>query len=238
LYDFGLFLNPGSELSKWDILKGNLVSTIPELLIGYAILPFMIGGLILYFVREKRLNLLMAILVFLCLLGFHLLELGQMKHHSYYMLPYLPFAAFLTAYAFHRLKKNMLIPGILIILIQMPLTKLRIDHRFTDKHAGIPTEFQKNAQLDSLRSNLDPNALSLVGPDPSGCIFLYYLQLKGYNAFGLSQIRDETEIAHALDSGIIEQIVLRSENPEYALPAFYVKEQQIGAFCIYRKSFQ
>ncbi|MBR9859620.1 hypothetical protein GYB22_02505 [bacterium] len=238
LYDFGLFVNSGESGDKFKILTSNLLSTIPELLIGYALLPLVLLGLIVFIYKSSLGSKFKALLVLSVLVTFHILELGQMRHHSYYMLPYIFISALAIAFAARYMIKVKL--GWLLVLLclaQIPLTKLRIDHRFNEVQSELPPEFLNESDLAQLKAELDGSEHALVGPDPSGCIYFYYLGVKGYNAFGLEQVSQETGIQKALAKGYIEVIALRKSQNHTFSEGFegFNKTAELGDFVVYKK---
>lgn len=200
LKDIGLRLNPLRSVHDFlELFQSNLISDFPELLIGY-------GGLILvllgafYLVKSTTQQTRAKIgIAFLGLLIYHVLESGQFKFHAYYMMPYVLFfgvlAGYGARYAMDRTQsRRMWIIPFLLIAVQPIITSARIDHRYTDDHRSeLPQEFLQPEQLDSLRDLVGNSHRVLVAPDPSGCVYFYHLQCKGWSFAKMDDVPDQTE---------------------------------------------
>jgi 4-amino-4-deoxy-L-arabinose transferase-like glycosyltransferase len=186
LYDYGIEIRSAKSFNEGiAILKRNLISDFPELIINYGSLLLVVAAVLL--VGKNRLRQRPAAFGFILLAfaytGFHLLELHQMRVHQYYMLPALiivvPIAA---AGAVLLYRKNKWRPVVLIALIAAPvLASVRIiPARWWRDDLGIPKEFVDPVKLKALQNAVPANTLVAAGPDPSGCIFFYFLNKKGY----------------------------------------------------------
>jgi 4-amino-4-deoxy-L-arabinose transferase-like glycosyltransferase len=178
------------------ILKRNLISDFPELLINYGSIIFVIAALIL--IGKRRLQTRPAVLGFILLalayFSYHVLELHQMRVHQYYMLPslifFIPLAAAGAALMYAKEKLRLVMT---VALISLPiLCAIRIiPARWIKSDLGIPTELADAASLQRLQNAVPKNKLVAVGPDPSGCIFFYFLDKKGYSFSHASKLQNE-----------------------------------------------
>lgn len=168
-----------------DILQGNLISTLPELLINYGSVIFFVAGLWILFYRKKYKNTLFPILLFwgigtLLYFFFEMNMIGTV--HDYYMFPFLPLLFIIVAYGTEKLvfqsAKIIRIVAFIALSI-LPVTAfLRADHRWNTANPG----FNKNllAYKNELRNAVPDSSLCIVGNDESPSIFLYYVNKKGW----------------------------------------------------------
>lgn len=187
LRDFGIEMRPVYNAGEaFNILKRNLISDFPELMLNYAGFILLIPACFLLqktkFSRWPALAGLMLLVP--AYAAYHLLELQQMRVHQYYMLPALifliPLAAAGAVYLFRNERLRAL--GILLLVAAPVLCAIRIiPARWQREDLGIPGEFANPAQLSALQKAVPDNALIVTGPDPSGCIFFYFLGKKGYS---------------------------------------------------------
>jgi len=196
LADFGLEVRSVSSLSTAaHILKDNIVSDVPELLLNFATSGFLLLGL-WSIVREQRWQQW----AFLPMLGwavvlaiYHWLELKQMADHQYYMLPHLP-VLLLVAVAgasWLRRQKGQVAAVLLgLLLVAQPiLAFVRIvPARWLRGANGLPAEFYNPAARAQLRTAVPDSALCVVGPDDSGCIDFYFLHKKGFGFSASDQL--------------------------------------------------
>ena len=190
LYDYGIEIRSAKSFTEGvAILKRNLISDFPELMINYGSTLLVFAALVL--IGRNRLRHRPAasgfILLALAYSCFHLLELHQMRVHQYYMLPALLFIVPLAAAGAVLLyRKNKWRPVVLLALIAAPvLASVRIiPARWWRDDLGIPKEFVNADQLKSLQEAVPKNKLVATGPDPSGCIHFYFLDKKGYSFDG------------------------------------------------------
>lgn len=182
-----LLVNKSNISNLIDILQGNLISTLPELLINYGSLLFFFVGLGILIFRKKYRNSLFSILLFwgLSVIVYFLFEMNMIGTvHDYYMFPFLPLLFIIVAYGadnliVHSRKKAFKIIG-LIALFVLPFTAyLRADHRWNIIDPG----FNKNLMVykDDLRKAVPDDKLCVVGNDESSYIFFYYINKKGWS---------------------------------------------------------
>ena len=240
LQDYGLFLNPAdSSREALAILKNNLLMDIPEQIIGYGLLPLVLLGFVLFFVKGSKTNRIMGFAC-LALFGlFHIMELKQMIYHAYYMMPYVLFGAVLAGYAMKVLKpKVATIMLLLLVPAQLFHSLNKIQPRYSDESADLPSEFLDKTSLNALQNAIGHSDNALVGPDPSGCIYFYFLECKGWNAFGNEQILEKDHIQAALKAGRIDCIAVRNMTPQLVerFRGAFPYDAQIGNFTVMRKT--
>ena len=117
-------------------------------------------------------------------LAYHILELNQMRVHQYYMLPALIFLVPMAAAGaifLYRMKNWKPVVSLLLIAAPVLATIRIIPARWWRDDLGIPKEFADKNQLKELQTAVPENAMIVTGPDPSGCIFFYFLNKKGYS---------------------------------------------------------
>jgi len=185
LSDIGLTFNPETDIKEGlSILISNLTSSLPELILNYASFILLIAAGYFLIVRKKG-NAVVRISFFIwafIFVVFHLFELERMKHHDYYMMAYMPILAIASAYGgFHLLNSKFKKLAVLLILLQPVLAFARIvPSRFASEETGANKVFYKQDELKKLQELVPNNALCVVGPDDSRCIYFYFLRKKGF----------------------------------------------------------
>lgn len=211
LEDFGITFRPESDWKKGlSTITQNLVSDLPDLLLNYASYVLFIIGIYFFFKNRfwKSKWFLPMGLWTTALIAYHIIELAQMNVHSYYMMPYLPVLFLIVAYGvkhFSLKNPNSLLLVILLIISPI-LTGLRIiPSRFTKTNPGIPLELYNSNTRTELINAAPQNALCIVGPDISGCIYFYHLEKKGFGFNELSELNqnlgNETRIENYIHRG-------------------------------------
>ncbi len=200
LEDFGITFRPEGDLLKGlQTIIQNLTSDLPDLLLNYfSFFLFLIS--IYYFFKNKfwKSFWFLPMLVYtLALIAYHIIELAQMNVHSYYMMPYYPVLFLMIGYAVkNSYDKKYGYTFLMLVLILSPIaTGFRIiPSRFTKTNPGIPVELYNNSTRSLLIKSTPSNALCIVGPDISGCIYFYHLEKKG---FGFNDVNDLTEVLNS-----------------------------------------
>lgn len=240
LQDYGLFLNPADSISSGlKTLKNNFIIDLPEQIFGYGAIVLIVLGIISFHKNAKRNAVIKLWLIFSVFFVFHLLELKQMEHHAYYLMPYTILGALSIGYLYSRNdSKNTSLLFILALGIQIFHSLNKINPRFLDENSGLPTEFLDNNYLTQLHEELADSELAVVGPDPSGCIFFYYLDVEGWNAAGNDQLESKDDLKAAIDQEVIDHIVIRNLGSKYseAYLQTYPNKTQIGEFVILSKN--
>ncbi len=210
LQDVGIVFHPETDLIKGlGILKQNLVSDLPELLLGYSSFILFTAGVYVFFKKNIRQHVLFKpILVWtIALIVYHLIELGQMGVHQYYMLPYFPLLFLVAALGFSYLKEKLKWVAILLLLLSPIFASIRIiPARWAKGQEGIKASFYEPKTRAALENLIGNKELIVTGPDVSGCINFYFLHKKGFcfdkpgDAFAL-QWNGKTFIEDAIERG-------------------------------------
>lgn len=196
LDDFGITFRPESDVMKGlQTIFQNVTSDLPDLLLNYfSFFLFLLS--IYFFFKNKFWKSMWFIPMFtwtIALIAYHIIELAQMNVHSYYMMPYYPVLFLMIGYAVKNIcDKKMGYRFLMAVLILSPIaTCFRIiPSRFTKTDPGIPLELYNDNTRKQLIEATPENALCIVGPDISGCIYFYHLEKKG---FGFNNVIDLTE---------------------------------------------
>lgn len=211
LADFGITFRPESDWRKGlHTIFQNITSDLPDILLNYVSFILFIASAYYFFKNKfwKSKWFLPMLFWTIALIAYHIIELAQMNVHSYYMMPYLPVLFLMVAYAVRNLSTLKHANGILIaIIILSPiLTGLRIiPSRFTKPNPGIPTELYNDNTRNELINAAPHNALCIVGPDISGCIYFYHIEKKGFGFNELSELDqmlgNETRLENYINRG-------------------------------------
>jgi hypothetical protein len=200
LLDFGIEIRPAREWNVIkEILKQNLISDLPELLLGFTSFVLFLYGLTHIKKAIAYRQYFIPILIWsIALLIYHGVELSQMKYHQYYMMPYLPVLALIAGYGMQKMVKYFkkwvqyaayacfyLVPVIAIIRIY-PARWITNDHLLADELYYAQTR-------ETLQKAIPDNTLCMVGPDVSGAIFLYMLHKKGTSVLQCYDLISEFE---------------------------------------------
>lgn len=168
-----------------QILTGNLISTLPELLLNYAAVPLFIAGLYFFFRKKSNPNPHRAPILWICtaVLFYYVFEINAITLvHDYYMFPFLPLLFLIVTYGALKISargKNFQI-AVFVLMLIMPLTAyLRADGRWNEKDPGFNTDLI--TYKEQLRAAAPSNAKIVIGNDESAHIGLYYTQHHGWN---------------------------------------------------------
>ena len=184
LADVGLEFRPQQNWQlALETIRHNLVSDIPELLIGYASLVFLIVGIYILFkyFNSSNVNRRPYYLWLFLFVIYYLAELSQMDEHNYYLLPCLPLLVLIAVAGADYLFKKRKIVFILLMLSQPVLSAIRIiPSRWTGNNNELPAEFVNAESRNKLQSAVENDAICIMANDPSGCIWFYFLEKKGF----------------------------------------------------------
>jgi hypothetical protein len=179
----GLFKSRASVDELADYLLHNLVSTLPELLVNYAAMPFFLTGVYLAVRRNVPRKHPELLLLGLGLTAYFLFELNMIeKDHDYYLFPFYPllFLAVghgIRAFWGHANQKIRLVAVGLLALL--PLTAgLRMQTRWQPERPGFNPDLLVHQR--ALQQAVPADALCIAGNDVSGYIFFYYIDKKGW----------------------------------------------------------
>ena len=185
LRDFGIEIRPAKSYQQAiKVLKDNLISDLPELILNYAGTILFALGILSFFIHKTWRHkfflsmLLMSILYFI----YHFVELSQMADHQYYMIPSIFLLVVITSYGAKLLWDKKLIIALVILIIAQPvLACIRIlPARWLNDNRGVPPELFNSKTRNELINAVPCDALCLAGPDVSGCIYFYFLHKKGF----------------------------------------------------------
>ena len=198
LTDFGLEMRPATGLAAGlRIAQHTLISDLPETLLGY-------GAIVLFVVGLWRLLRHAPVhhpwfgpgLAWGAALGaYYVIELGQMQHHGYYMLPLLPVMLLLAVWGAAWLQRFPRARYLLLValLFQPAWVVSRIVWvRWVRQDKDIPELYHADSRA-KLEAATPAGARCLVGPDVSGCIDFYFLHKKGFGFERPDQLWDRTK---------------------------------------------
>ncbi|GAB3636518.1 hypothetical protein GCM10027422_21080 [Hymenobacter arcticus] len=186
LADFGLEIRPAPDLATgWFILKRNLISDLPEVILGYGSLVLFVVGLWRLVRRAPMQHPWFGpgLAWGAGLLAYYFIELNQMRSHAYYLLPLLPVLLLLAAWGGAWLRRFPRARPLLVValLIQPLWAVARIDWgRWVNHSPDVAPELFDPATRAALAAATPPGARCVVGPDDSGCISFYFLHKKGF----------------------------------------------------------
>lgn len=186
LRDFELTVRsqPDFWLAIHTIVR-NITSDLPELILNFANTGFFLTAIYFFLKEEHRQKRWFWPAVFMAsgIVVYHLLELNQMEHHSYYMMPYYPFLAIVVAFGAYQLwKKGLAWVCLLLLMLNPVMATIRIVYpRWVNGNKAVPEELYQETTRKKLQAFTQKDELCLILPDQSNCIFLYYLDRKGAN---------------------------------------------------------
>ena len=215
----GITANNHSIVELLGYLKYHLVSTLPELLLNYASLPFFIAAIFYIFKTSdyKRKLFLPFLAGLIAVTAYFVFEINMIeKVHDYYLFPFYPFLFLLVGYgAGIFLEKGAAWRFVALgLCLLMPLTAwLRMGNKWNESQPGFNRDLLIHRA--ELRLAVPDSSLCIVGNDISHYIFFYYVNKKGWlfdsDNFKPSQVKDAIEKGAAYlysDSRTID------ENPE------------------------
>lgn len=185
LTDFGLETRPAPDLGAGlRIIQHNLISDLPETLLGYgAVILFGVGlWRVLRYAPLRHPWFAPGLAWGTALLAYYVIELSQMQHHGYYLLPLLPVLLLLAVWGAAWLQRFSRARYLLLaaLLFQPVWAVSRIVWvRWVRQGQDIP-ELYHAASRAKLEAATPIGARCLVGPDDSGCIDFYFLHKKGF----------------------------------------------------------
>jgi 4-amino-4-deoxy-L-arabinose transferase-like glycosyltransferase len=191
----GMMENEQSFLKLLDYFQSNLISTLPELLVGYgAFLFFLLGFYYLWknkAFRHPKFKLLLSLsLITLLYYLFEANAIGSV--HDYYLFPFFPLLFILVAYgAFHLYNSGSPFKRALtyLLIVLIPFTCfLRMQTRWNPDEPGFNKDLL--TYKNELRNAVPKNDLVIAGNDESHFIMLYYIDKKGWG-FNEDQLTPE-----------------------------------------------
>jgi hypothetical protein len=181
----GMLGNNESMVKLLDYYQHNLISTLPELLVGYGSLIFFVAGFFFSFRNKAYLNPKFLLLLSLSILAilYYLFEANAIaKIHDYYLFPFYPLLFIQVAYgAFNlynsRIKFNRYLTYALLVVI--PVTcYFRMQGRWNPDSPGFNKDLLTYKK--ELQNAVPKDALVVAGNDDSHFIMFYYIDKKGW----------------------------------------------------------
>jgi len=181
----GVFENPMNINQFFDYVQFNLFSTVPELLVNYATLPFFLIGFFLViksfdFKSQIHTSFLAVSFLASCYFFYEINMITRV--HDYYLFPFLPllFVIILVSlkYVFDS-KKRWLNYVLFLTILCCPITAyLRCNTRWNLYDPGTTKEYV--IYKTNIQSKLPLEAKIIIDNEKSNCINLYYLNRKGW----------------------------------------------------------
>lgn len=251
LADFGLEIRSETQLQTIiHILTQNITSDLPELILNFANTGLVLAACYYFFKHTgyKKKYFIPALFLFIGIVFYHMLELKQMKYHSYYMMSYYPFLAFINAYGAYQFWQHGLYIVVLILMIANPIVaSIRIlPARWMNKDKHVAMALYNEGTRAQLSNAVPQNALCIVGEDDSHCIYFYFLHKKG---FGYDSWQSLVETQNAKSEPIIKDYINRGATylylstsdasdamvAEKALAPYLDKRiDSVGSICVYK----
>jgi len=182
LKEFGLWIQPITWLQKWQTLWNNLISDLPELLLGWPLFVFLIVFISLNIKSFNRSR--DQVFLWLWLLGFivfYCVAIERMMHHSYYFMAIIPACMIVCARCIQNQKQFKTILVSLVLLNFMWSFARIIPSRWAENKMNVPSTFLDKNLRQELTSAIPEGASCVVGPDVSGCIYFYFTNTKGFS---------------------------------------------------------
>jgi 4-amino-4-deoxy-L-arabinose transferase-like glycosyltransferase len=181
----GMLENSESLTKLLDYYQHNLISTLPELLVGYGSLVFFLAGFFFLFRNKAYQNPKFLLLLSLSILSilYYLFEANAIaKIHDYYLFPFYLLLYILVAYgAFNlynsRIKFNRYLTYILLAVIPIACY-FRMQGRWNPDSPGFNKDLL--TYKTELQNAVPKDALVVAGNDISHFIFFYYIDKKGW----------------------------------------------------------
>lgn len=181
----GMLGNNESLIKLLDYYQHNLISTIPELLVGYGSLIFFLSGFFFLFknkaYQSPKFLMLLSLSVFALL--YYLFEANAIaKVHDYYLFPFYPLFFILVAFGAYNLyssKIKFYRYLTFTLLLVIPITCfLRMQSRWNPETPGFNKDLL--TYKTELQNAIPKDALVVAGNDYSHFIMFYYIDKKGW----------------------------------------------------------
>ncbi len=244
LADFGIHTEPVSSISALlNTVQHNLISDLPEVLLNYAGFVLFLSGIISFFKqKEMRSKFLLPALCWLGVLGVYYVMLSaRFAQHAYYFIAFLPLLIIAVAIGANWLKEKGFLTILLLLLIAQPiLAVVRIvPARWVESKTAVPVELYNETTRNALQNAVPKDAVCLVGPDVSGCIFYYYLHKKGFGFDSYQALKSPTAshysaIEEAVSKGA-QYLITNSDSvkTDISLSQYYYRIETIqGNFAV------
>lgn len=241
LKEFGLWIQPVDTSVKIQTIYANIISDVPELLVGWAML-LALTILICLNVQHFEINRMNTFMLvwFLAFLAFYWVAIERMRQHSYYFMAVLPVSVImlLQLTRHYRYGKTLII---LTLALNFAWAMGRIiPSRWVASKMNIPTEFIDTAQRRELENIVPEGSRAVIGPDLSGCIYFYFTHTKGYSFAEpielLEQKQEGSYIEVMRSHGVKYLICQESRDMETVLHLIRDKTfvKQVGSFQVWQ----
>jgi uncharacterized membrane protein (UPF0136 family) len=181
LREFGLWIQPISLQEKLDTFYMNLISDLPELLMGWPVFVCFVIVMVFNFTKTEMDR--ERVVIWLWALGFivfYIIAIERMRHHSYYFISLIPlFIIVLIRYIKHQEHSRLIL--IWILALNFTWSCLRIIPTRWTLNTSVPVEFLNKDMRMQLQKSIPAKARCVVGPDISGCVYFYFTDTKGYS---------------------------------------------------------
>lgn len=181
LREYGLWIKPiGVERTMETIFK-NLLSDVPELLLGWPLLLFFIILIFKSGWRKVKYNYLPYLAWFLGFVVFYLVMRERFYDHSYYFISLLPLCIliFMQVFKTSGMKTRILA---LLMVSNLSWSMVRIiPSQWTESGKRLSSYFSDKHRLEKIKAQMPRDKTCIVGPDLSGCIYFYFLEVKGFS---------------------------------------------------------
>lgn len=180
----GIIGNWESLQRTFGYILHNLVSTLPELLVAYALVPLFLAGCWFFFRNKSYRHPLFPMLLvwFLALTLYYIYEANAIgKDHDYYLYPFYPFVFLPVALAVKTLRQRTRAQRMaaLTCFLLLPLTThLRMQQRWNPDDPGFNVDVLQHKE--ALQAAVPADARVVAGNDVSHFIWLYHLDKKGW----------------------------------------------------------
>lgn len=241
LKEFGLWIEPIDTSVKIQTIYTNLISDVPELLVGWALL-LVLTVLICLNVQRFEINRINTFILiwFLAFLAFYWIAIERMRHHSYYFMAVLPLSIILLLQLIKHYKySKVLIVLTLTLNLAWAMGRI-IPSRWVNAKMNIPTEFLDTTQRRQLENAVPKGDRVVIGPDLSGCIYFYFTHTKGYSFAEpielLEQKQEGRYIEVMRNYGVKYLICEQSHDMETVINLIDNKTfvKQVGAFQVWK----
>ena len=177
LWEFLSDVRPPESLHSFiKIISANLLSDVPETWIGYALLiPAVLG--VYYLIQERP---VISLITLIGVLAYYVMLQRQFVHHGYYTIVFLPFVSICVAFGLSKVKLSIQSGLVLLVCLAPIWAFARVSHNWSrGEDSRIPDAFY-HADFRARALKNSQYGRYIVGPDPSGCVYFYYLHAKGY----------------------------------------------------------
>ncbi len=185
LADVGLEFRPVDNLQlAFKTIWHNLISDMPELLMGYASFILFLVGIYIIF-KENFLfsiKVLPYVLWLIMFIIYYLIELSQMDEHNYYLIVCIPLLILIMISGAKFISDRYRIVLLILMIAQPVLSAIRvIPSRWMNRNNEVQDELYNETSRNRLKYFIPENAKCIAVPDQSGCIWFYFLNKKGYS---------------------------------------------------------